>query len=73
MVRHTLRIYSKGCKFFTVRLTILETYVLKCKQISTFVWKILKVILVILALSLALIFLKAFMVRRLEFFLKATL
>ena len=36
MIRHTLRIYSKGCKFFTVRLTILETYVLKGKQISTF-------------------------------------
>ena len=36
MIRHTLKIYSKGCKFFTMRLNILETYVLKGKQISTF-------------------------------------
>ena len=36
MIRQTLKIYSKGCKFFSVRLNILETYVLKGKQISTF-------------------------------------
>ena len=36
MIRHTLKIYSKGCKFFTMRLNILETYVFKGKQISTF-------------------------------------
>ena len=36
MIRQTLKIYSKGFKFFSVHLNILETYVLKGKQISTF-------------------------------------
>ena len=48
-------------------LTILETIALKGKQISTLAWKIIKVIFLILASDLPLIFLKVFIVRQFEF------
>ena len=52
-------------------LTILEIYALK--SISTFVWKIRKAVLVILASNLSMIFLKVFVVRRLEFLIHQVL